>query len=398
MAAERLSKAQARLIWKEGLEATWALVEMLQDRIAALEERQAELERRLGLNSRNSSKPPSSDQSRRAPKSLRRKSGKRSGGQAGHPGHTLYRRLPDEVHRLRLPSGPLCPAGCPRSQSRPLAPEVRQVADLPPLTLHVSEYRAERVRCACGRVHHAAFPAGVRAPMQYGPRLKAVALYLSAYQLLPQARTCQAMADLCGAPMSEGMLNRLIGEAHRKLEPAEQAIEAALSREAVVGLDETGCFLSGRRLWQHSVSAPRYTRYGMHASRGLAGSERCAPFLIHYGGVAVHDGWRPYFQLPQARHALCNAHHLRELEGIGEQPNQGWAAKLQQLLRTAKREVEAARQAGLTALPPSRRQRLHRRYRQLLTMGYRPIRRRTGSWPEDAAARRAARPGTCSRD
>jgi transposase len=371
MATERLSKAQARIVWKEGFEATWALISEFQDRITALEKRQAELERRLGLNSRNSSKPPSSDASRPAPKSQRTKSGKKPGGQAGHPGHTLYQRRPDEVHWLQLPSGPLCPAGCTRTHnSRLLAPEVRQVADLPPLSLHISEYRAERVRGACGRIHHAAFPAGVSAPMQYGPRLKAVALYLSAYQLLPQARTCQALADLCGASMSEGMLNRLIGEAHRKLEPTEQAIEAALSREAVLGLDETGCFLSGVRLWQHSVSAPLYTHYGVHARRGLAGTERCAPFLVHFTGVTVHDGWKPYFQLPEAQHALCNAHHLRELEGFAEHPNQRWAAKMQHLLRRAKREADEARHAGLTGLPLDRQQRLRRRYRQLLAAGF----------------------------
>ncbi len=237
------------------------------------------------------------------------------------------------------------------------------MADLPPLALHISEYRAERVRGACGRVHPATFPAGVSAPMQYGPRMKAVALYLSAYQLLPQARTCQTLSDLCGAPMSEGMLNRLTAEAHRRLEPAEKAIEAALAQEPVLGLDETGCFLSGARLWPHSVSASRPTHYGVHASRGLAGTERCAPFLVHFSGVTVH-------QLPAARHALCNAHHLRELEGIAELPDQSWTAKLQRLLRSAKREVDEAWNAGLTALPLARQQRLHRRYRQLLTMGF----------------------------
>jgi transposase len=243
------------------------------------------------------------------------------------------------------------------------------VADLPPIRLHVTEYRAERVRGACGQIHHAAFPAGVTAPMQYGPRLKSVALYLSTYQLLPQARTCEAMADLWGAPMSEGMLNRLTAEAHRRLEPTEKAIEAALREEEVLGLDETGCFLSGVRMWQHSVSAPRYTHYGVHARRGLAGTERCAPFLVDFRGVTVHDGWKPYFQLPEAKHALCNAHHLRELEGIAEQPGQRWATQLQHLLRTANQEVEAARQDGLTALPLTRLQRLHRRYRHLLRLG-----------------------------
>ena len=362
---QKLTKAQLRLMLKyEGIDGLYTLYESLVDRIAALE-------RRLEMNSRNSSKPPSSDSSRPAPRSQRTKSGKRRGGQPGHPGHTLSRSAtPDELHRLRLPSGPLCAAGCTRAHSCPLAPEVRQVIDLPPLALRVSEYRAERVRGTCGRVHRAAFPAGVSAPIQYGPRVKAVALYLSAYQLLPQARTCQTLSDLCGAPMSEGMLNRLTAEAHRKLHPVEKTIEAALALEPVLGLDETGCFLSGARLWQHSVSAPRYTHYGVHASRGLAGTERCAPFLVHFAGVAVHDGWRPYFQLPAAQHALCNAHHLRELEGIAEQLDQRWAAKLQQLLRKAKREVDEARNAGLTALPLDRQQRLRRRYRQLLAMGF----------------------------
>ncbi len=164
------------------------------------------------------------------------------------------------------------------------------MAEIPPLRLRFTEYRAERVLGTCGKIHRAEFPTGVEAPVQYGRRLKAVALYLSAYQLLPQARTCQSMADLCGVPMSEGTLNRIMLGAHRKLEPTERGIEAALAQEPVLGLDETGCFLSGARLWQHRVSSGRCTHYGVHASRGLTGTERCAPFLVHFTGVAVHTG------------------------------------------------------------------------------------------------------------
>ena len=364
MANERLSKTQLRLILDHrGIDGVYEIYQSLTDRIE-------ELERRLGMNSRNSSKPPSTDICRPKPKSQREKSGKKTGGQPGHPGHTLKKAdTPDEIHELSLPDGPLCASGCTRESSTPLAPEVRQVADIPEIRLRYHEYRAQRVLGLCGHIHCAGFPEGISAPVQYGSRIKAAALYLSAYHLVPQERTTAALSDLFGAPISEGTLNSIIGHAHSRLESTSEAIQAALSAEAVVGLDETGSFYNGTRWWQHTVSSDQYTHYGFHPRRGLEGTEWSSPFLVQYCGITIHDAWAPYFQLPKAGHALCNAHHLRQLKGVFETTGQSWASRMQRLLRAVRDEVSEARDRGLSSLSETRRAYWIKRYRRIITSG-----------------------------
>ena len=340
------------------------------DQTESLQKRITELERRLGMNSRNSSKPPSSDVSRPKPKSQRQKSGKKTGGQPGHRGHALKQsEVPDEVRKIPLPEGLLCESGCTRENSTPLTPEVRQIADIPEIRLRFIEFRAERVLGLCGHVHSAAFPEGVGAPVQYGPRIRAAALYLCAYHLVPQERTTQALSDLFGAPLSEGTLNAIIGYANRRLEATSDAIQVALSTEPVLGLDETGSFYNGVLWWQHTVSSPQFTHYGFHPRRGLEGTEWSTPFLVHYGGVTVHDAWAPYFQLPDADHSLCNAHHLRELQGVFEATGQPWALRMQRLLRQAREEVEGYRELGMSALPESRQNYWSSCYRRIVASG-----------------------------
>ena len=187
--------------------------------------------------------------------------------------------------------------------------------------------------------------------------------------LVPQERTTAALSDLFGAPISEGTLNSIIGHAHSRLESTSEAIQAALSAEAVVGLDETGSFYNGTRWWQHTVSSDQYTHYGFHPRRGLEGTEWSSPFLVQYCGITIHDAWAPYFQLPKAGHALCNAHHLRQLKGVFETTGQSWASRMQRLLRAVRDEVSEARDRGFSSLSETRRAYWIRRYRRIIGSG-----------------------------
>jgi len=342
---------------------------VLRDQVAQLAQRVQELEARLSKDSHNSSKPPSSDGLARKTKSLRRRSGKKPGGQIGHRGETL--RLvatPDEVVEHR----PAICAGC----QTPLAAEVpvvlrerRQVQELPPVRLHITEHQALHVRCpACQRVSIGAFPAEAPSRAQYGPRLRALAVYLVEQQLVPYGRVREVLADLFGAELSLGTLVEWVSRAAAVLEPVEAQIKAALGRAPVLHSDETGVRHAGRLAWAHVASTDRLTHYGLHPKRGAEATEAIG-ILPSYRGVSMHDGWKPYRAHTACRHALCNIHHLRELTFLEEQYQQAWAKELKDLLRQMKAATDQARAAGAARLPQAERDRFVVRYEHLLAAG-----------------------------
>jgi transposase len=291
------------------------LVARQAERIAQLEAEIAELKRQLGQNSSNSSRPPSADGlAKPQPKSLRRKSGKRPGGQTGHEGRTLSQMdSPDEtlVHEPATCAG--CGAGL---ASAPVASVVRrQVFDVPPITARVVEHRLISRRCGCGTVTAAVAPTGVAAPVQYGPRTKAIVSYLMAGQFLAQARCAQAMADLFGIALSEGTVAAMTADAAAGLAGFVAATRAALRCADVVHADETGLRVDGTLHWVHSTSTDRLSLITVHRRRGRAGIDAHG-VLPDYGGIVVHDAWRPYDCYTSATHALCNAHLLRDFQQV----------------------------------------------------------------------------------
>jgi transposase len=334
---------------------------------AALAELQT-LKGQLAKDSHNSSKPPSSDGLRRKTRSLRQKSGKKPGGQPGHRGSTLpLVQTPDQVviHRL---------AACPHCQT-PLAGrpaeriERRQVHDLPPVRLVVTEHRGERVRCPhCRRLTEAAFPTGVEAPAQYGPGVRALAVYLSQQQLLPFARVRAVLSEVVGCPLSVGTVVSLVQRCAAALEATEAATKAALQAAPVLHNDETPIRISGQWQYVHVSSTERLTHYGLHLQRGAAATEAIG-ILPHFHGTSVHDGWTPYWHYRGCRHALCNVHHLRELTWVAEHLKQEWAQALKDLFLEMRTTVAAARAAGAERLDWGVRARLIARYRELLCQG-----------------------------
>jgi transposase len=342
------------------------------EQIAVLVARVQELEARLAKDSHNSSKPPSSDglgRTVRRTKSLRQPSGKKAGGQLGHRGETLHLvATPDAVVEHR-------PAVCAHCQT-PLDPDVpvvarerRQVQELPPVRLVVTEHQALHVRCpACQQVSAAAFPAAVPSRAQYGPQLRALAVYLAQEQLVPLGRVQQLLSDLFGVQLGRGSLVSWIQQAARVLEPVETTIKAALRRAGVLRHDESGVRRAGRLAWAHVVCTTQLTHYAIHAKRGQEATAAIG-ILPGYRGVRVHDGWAPNWADATGRHALCNVHHLRELTFLEEVYQQGWATDLKALLREMQAATDQARAQGLRCLPPSQREPLVARYQALLATG-----------------------------
>jgi len=365
----QISRDEIRAIYRQGEDAVVSLIEMLVDRINKLEEEVAQLKVQINKDSHNSSKPPSSDWHRSPPKSLRTKSGNSSGGQPGHEGHSL-RQVENPHHIVKHPLRGSCECGRNLAKTRKIGTEKRQVFDLPPkIELEVTEHQAEIGECMCGRQHTAEFPSGVEAPVQYGQRICAAVTYYSTYQLLPQKRITEAMADLYGVYLSEGTVNTILRTAHQRLAATEEAIKAAIRASPVVHADETGMYVNGKRLWEHTLGTSLYTYYFCHTRRGK-NALRDDATLSKFIGRLVHDGWMSYFDL-DCLHALCNAHHLRELVFVSEQGrHQRWAATMIKLLCHIKKVVDRARVAGRPCLAAQTLKQYRHRYDMLLARGY----------------------------
>jgi len=334
-----------------------------------LRERVQTLEEQVAKDSHNSHKPPSSDGlDKPKPKSLRPKSDRPTGGQPGHPGHTLRMvEKPDRIvpHRVERCSG------CGRSLAgqKPDRVERRQVHDLPEPKLEVTEHQAEVKTCPCGCVNRAAFPPEAAAPVQYGPRVKSVAVYLGEYQLLPFDRLAEIMRDLFACEsFSEGTLANFKADCSRRLEPVEAAIRDLAAVAPVAGFDETGVRATGSLHWLHTVSTRLLTWYYAHKRRGREAID-AAGILADYRGRAIHDCWKSYFDYG-CDHGLCNGHLLRELIFLWEQQSQKWAKAMIDHLLAIKEAVATASAAGLIALPTAEQECFLKGYERIVKAGY----------------------------
>lgn len=343
---------EMRAIYRQGEDAVVARFGELCAMIRQLETRVQALEDQVAKNSRNSGQPPSSDGLRKPrTQSLRARSGKSRGGQPGHVGDTLRAvESPDhvEVHGV---------TECEQCHT-PLTPvavqgyEPRQVFDLPELRLEVTEHRAEIKACPqCGHTTQAPFPANISQPVQYGPRLKAQAVYFNQSHFIPLERTRQLLADLYGQAISEStIIDAGVLLAARVLPVTERIRTHLMTQAEVVHFDETGLRVEGRLHWLHSASTPQLSYYSVQAKRGTVAMDAIG-LLPELHGRAIHDHWVPYFHYTTCTHALCNAHHLRELKFITEQYQQPWASEMSTLLVDIKDAVEQAqpRQNRLTS-------------------------------------------------
>ncbi len=336
--------------------------------IAALAARVAELEARLGRNSRSSSKPPSSDGlAKPAPKSLRRASGRKPGKQQGGQGFRLEpRAVPDQV-RVHAPiecRG--CGAGL--ADAPVVGTETRQVFDLPVIELVAIEHHAQRRECGCGVVTRAPFPVEGMAPTCYGPGVAALATYLLGRQHLPVERGAECLEEAFGAAVSTGWLSSLLPTAAARLDGFLAIAREQLAAAQVAHFDETGGRVAGRLHWIHVACTDTWTLFHLDAKPGKTAMD-AAGILPSFAGVAVHDGLAAYRRYEQASHGLCNAHHLRELSGMAELTGQGWTTELGELLVELHIAVELAKAAGNTKLPARRLASFGKRYDALVAQG-----------------------------
>lgn len=414
-----LSEAHIRRIYTQGVEAVVRLVHRLADRITELEaqpirepqpviarlakelartkqtlarqsrelreqhqfnhqllrslrelEREVERGTTVALDSHNSSLPPSTDQPWQKvlrTRSLRQKSGRRVGGQPQHRGVTLQRTArPDQIITHAPGTCPGC--GASLHEAEVTAAERRQVFDLPPVKLVVTEHRRETRRCPnCRMTAKANFPAGVRAPVQYGQALLARAAYLNLYQLLPVARTSEAISDLYGCALSPATVERAGRFSSGKLVRTEQRLKAAITESAVIGADETGLRVGGMSGWVHVARTDALTHYAYDSRRGQA-AMREVGILPQFTGTLVRDGYLSYTRFEACRHSLCNAHLLRDLVYLAAvSPAQAvWTKPLSALLIEIKEATAQARAAGRSQLGEEATRAYLRRYDRLV--------------------------------
>ena len=286
-----------------------------------------DLKNRLNRNSKNSSVPPSTEGLKKPPAnrncSLRQPSNKKSGGQVGHKGNTLHAaNTPDHVVRHQLSSCPKCSANLSNTISQSL--EKRQVFDIPQPQMEVTEHQVECKFCpACQALVKGVFPESVKAPVQYGDNLASWSVYLSTQNFIPEDRLKQIFLDIFSVNIATGTLTSFNRRIYDNLESFEAHTKNLLLEVAVKHLDETGYRMGGRTAWLHSLSTQLLTHYHVSAKR--------KSLINGLRGIVVHDHWKPYFQLSDVEHALCNAHHLRELNARIED-GEKWAKKMKKLL------------------------------------------------------------------
>jgi transposase len=334
-------------------------------------QRTAELEARLRQTPRNSSKPPSSEGlAKPAPWSLRKKSGRRPGGQDGHKGTTLTQvARPDREVRHEPACCGRCGAGL---AGRPVTGvERRQVFDLPPVRTVVTEHQLIERQCACGVRTKAAAPQGAQAPACYGPRIAAVIVYLYIGQFLSKKRTAQALAELFGVPLSPGTVAALTTRAAGRLGEFLEHAREQIAGSPVAGFDETGFRVDGRLHWVHCARTGTYTLLTVHPRRGKQAIEAMG-VLPAFSGVAVHDAWAPYDSYTAAGHQLCCAHVRRELQAVTDLAPQGqwcWATQAADALTATHKLVsEAISQGRNTADPAAMDAQIHA-YRSAALIG-----------------------------
>ena len=316
------------------------------------------LANRLNLNSRNSSKPPSTDRFNKDDKdNSDDKQGKNNnpGGQPGRIGTTLQKvDAPDEIKLLKLDRTTL-----PSGEYKVDGFESRQVFDID-IRRVVIEYRAEILVNQFGNRFIAPFPEAVTKAVQYGNGVKAQAVYLSQYQLIPYQRVQEQFQDQFQLPISVGSIFTFNQRAYALLEQFELKLIPKMLLSSVLHADETGINISGKNHWLHCISNPQWTLYYAHAKRGSE-AMTAMNVLPQFTGILCHDHWKPYFKL-NCLHALCNAHHLRELTCAEEQDHQEWAKQMRELLLNIEQAVKA--QGG--ALPEPQSIRYTEQYRALL--------------------------------
>ncbi|ODS43088.1 MAG: hypothetical protein MSIBF_03060 [Candidatus Altiarchaeales archaeon IMC4] len=358
---------EIRIAYRQGEEAVVQLVSSLVRYIQRQNEIIQTLHDQLAKNSRNSSKPPSSDGYKKPRTFSLRKSNKAYGGQKGHKGNTL--RPVETPNHVKVHEVELCGHCLVSVKGEEVAGyEKRQVFDAPPVLVEVTEHRAEIKVCPqCGRYVKAEFPPEVKAPAQYGRRIKALASYLNNYQLIPLDRTCELLEDIFGHPFSETAVLQANETLADCVKPANEAVKQQLIDCSVICSDETGFRVNNGLHWLHVAGTDTFTHYDVHEKRGKEAMDDIG-ILPEFDGTVVHDHWTSYFGYENCQHGLCNGHHLRELKFIHEQYQHEWAVEMANLLVEIKEAVDKTSSYKDHLDPPTIRK-FEERYDEIIVEG-----------------------------
>jgi transposase len=364
---ERLNKLDKEILI-EALLSALARIDELEKVVASQTATIQQLQDQVSKNSGNSGKPPSSDGLKKPRTRSLRQTGKNPlGGQPGHKGNTLKMVAePDCVEPHPVLHCPNCQTDL--SEIEAVGHEKRQVFDVPPVRLEVTEHQAEIKQCpGCGQQAKAEFPADVTQPTQYGPRLKAQASYLNVYHFIPLARTQELLTDFYGQAPAEAVVIQANDHLAEQVKPSLDSVKQQLINAEVAHFDESGLRVEGKLHWLHVVSTEELTHYHIHQKRGQVGMD-AGGVLPEFSGKAVHDHFSSYLQFDKSQHCFCNAHHLRELQFVTEQYEQSWATELAQLLLAIKAEVAATPEPAMS-LPADRLAYYEIEYDKLMTEG-----------------------------
>ena len=358
-----------------------ALLNEQREMICKLQEACKELEAKVNKNSSNSSKPPSTDgfsktgdtrepsltggdDDKPAPKSQRSASGLKPGAQKGHNGCCLEAvEHPDHIEYYPVLECEICQLNLsPESFLRYIEYQVFDPAS--PGHFEVTAHRVEVKRCNCGHKNYGTLPRGVTGHVQYGSKTQALAVYLHQYQLIPCQRIVEFFRDIFNLPISTGTICNFQKKTFEQLESTELAIASALMNEAVLGADETGMRVDKKTWWLHALRSERWTLYHLSSKRGREAMDAMSVLLL-FTGVLVHDHWKPYFHYA-AIHVLCNAHHIRELQGVVDRDCNILAARMKRLLQLAWHLTKGFRKIGMVSMPAVVQDRIERLYQRIL--------------------------------
>jgi transposase len=328
-----------------------------------------ELQARLGMNSGNSSKPPSSDGfNKPAPKSLRKPSDKKPGGQPGHKGSGF--KLPEKIDIVEQAVPKVC-FNCEHDLTgiNGAAIETRYESDIPPIALVTKQVNRVKVNCPeCGLKNEGVFPENMIATFQYGANIKSLAVTLINFGMVSISRTQEILADALNTDVCTGTLQSWVYECANAVGPMVESIRAAVSAQGVIHNDETGFPVNGKTWWLHVSSTDKLTHISIHPKRGFEGMAHNG-VLPGYKGISVHDCFGTYFKFA-CEHALCNAHLLRELTGIYEMKGQPWANDLIAFLVDLKELALWYKHEGYMGLPPDSYAEMLEIYRRLIDEGF----------------------------
>jgi len=350
-----MTEQEARDIYHQGEEAVVAKLMEFDARLKRLEEI-------IGMNSSNSSKPPSTDNKlKKAKKPTISKSKKKRGAQTGHKGNNLkIVATPDKIEELFATRCSCCNKPLDSTNSSKL--EKRQLFDLPEIKIQVTQYQAHSIECSrCHTINKAEFPANINATTQYGDNLKSLVSYLNAYQMLPYERISETIEDLTSHKISIGTIYNFLNTHYDKLEKFETNIKPLLLKEDVINSDETGVNVKAKLHWIHVASSSVLTYYMLHQKRGRVAMDDME-IIPNYRGILVHDHWTPYNKYDNCNHSYCNAHILRELNGISEKDNLRWSQDMHALLVSMNNAVHKAKQSDKKQLSNAQIQKFIKNY------------------------------------